>query len=121
MSRAYERMKRRLILLTVAISIIIGVSAGVRWRLAVEARDQPVTEADLQILQRAEALLKDPSTWNRHDDRVCDDDEALGKRSLFCALQKADTEVLARTRTEVSPSRGPSLRLKDGSTRDDAR
>ena len=87
-------MKRRLILLTVAVSIIVGVSAWVRGQLAVEARDQPVTEADLQILQRAEALLKNPSMWNRHDDRVCDDDEALGRRSLFCALQKADTEVL---------------------------
>ena len=87
-------MKRRLILLTVAVSIIVGVSAWVRGQLAVEARDQPVTEADLHILQRAEVLLKDPSMWNRHDDRVCDDDEALGKRSLFCALQKADTEVL---------------------------
>ena len=32
--------------------------------------------------------------WNRHDDRVCDDDEASGKRSLFCALQKADREIL---------------------------
>ena len=28
------------------------------------------------------------------DDRVCDDDEASGKRSLFCALQKADLEIL---------------------------
>ena len=34
------------------------------------------------------------SLWNRHDDRVCDDDEASGKRSLFCALQKADREIL---------------------------
>ena len=32
--------------------------------------------------------------WNRHDDRVCDDDEASGKRSLFCALQKAAREIL---------------------------
>src|SRR4029453_6443665 len=26
--------------------------------------------------------------------RVCDDDEASGKRSLFCALQKANREIL---------------------------
>jgi hypothetical protein len=32
--------------------------------------------------------------WNRNDDRVCNDDEATGKRSLFCALQKACIEVL---------------------------
>jgi hypothetical protein len=28
------------------------------------------------------------------NDRVCSDDEATGQRSLFCGLQKADTEVL---------------------------
>ena len=59
-----------------------------------ERRDQPVTNEDLHILQRASALLKDESVWNRKDDRVCDDDEATGKRSLFCALQKACIDVL---------------------------
>jgi hypothetical protein len=87
-------VKRRLIRLTVGLAILVGVSAWVRGQLAVEARDQPVTEADLRILKRADELLSDPASWNHHDDRVCDDDEALGKRSLFCALQKADAEVL---------------------------
>ena len=32
--------------------------------------------------------------WNRQDDRECADDEAAGKRSLFCALQKASLDVL---------------------------
>ena len=53
-----------------------------------------MTRARWLVLQRADALLKDPASWNRQDDRVCIDDEATGKRSLFCALQKADTEVL---------------------------
>jgi hypothetical protein len=59
-----------------------------------ERRDQPVTNDDLRILRRAAALLKDESVWNRQDDRECVDDEAAGKRSLFCALQKACIEVL---------------------------
>ena len=59
-----------------------------------ERRDQPVTQEDVQILARAEALLADESMWNRTDDRVCDDDEATGKRSLFCALQRACIDVL---------------------------
>ena len=59
-----------------------------------ERRDQPVTEADLRILLRADALLKDESVWNRNDDRECADDEATGRRSLFCALQKACIDVL---------------------------
>ena len=37
--------------------------------------------------------------------RVCDDDEASGKRSLFCALQKADREILGDTNIGTSPSR----------------
>jgi hypothetical protein len=59
-----------------------------------ERRDQPVTNDDLRILQKAAELLKDESVWNRKDDRECDDDEASGKRSLFCALQKACIAVL---------------------------
>ena len=59
-----------------------------------ERRDQPVANDDLRILSRADELLKDESVWNRQDDRECDDDEATGKRSLFCALQKACIDVL---------------------------
>ena len=59
-----------------------------------ESRDQPVTEDDLRILLRADDLLKDESVWNRKDDRECADDEATGKRSLFCALQRACVDVL---------------------------
>jgi hypothetical protein len=59
-----------------------------------ESRDQPVSNDDLRILLRAEELLKDESVWNRKDDRECDDDEKTGKRSLFCALQKACIDVL---------------------------
>lgn len=59
-----------------------------------ERRDRPVTADDLRILVKAEELLKDDSVWNRKDDRECQDDEATGKRSLFCALQKACVDVL---------------------------
>jgi hypothetical protein len=86
-------MKRRsiwtLALLTAA---VVGIWAS--QQMAIESRDQPATADDLRILRRADALLGDASVWNRHDDRVCDDDEASGKRSLFCALQKANREIL---------------------------
>jgi hypothetical protein len=59
-----------------------------------ERRDQPVTNDDLRILLRAGELLRDESVWNRKDDRECDDDESTGRRSLFCALQKACIDVL---------------------------
>jgi len=85
---------RWLVLVSAVVVGIMIIGAWIRQQLRVESREQPVTKADLRILQRADALLQDPASWNRHDDRVCSDDEAAGKRSLFCALQKADTEVL---------------------------
>ena len=59
-----------------------------------EERDQPVTADDVAILVRAEALLSSHAVWNRTDERECKDDETTGKRSLFCALQKACIDVL---------------------------
>lgn len=59
-----------------------------------EVRDLPVTVQDLQILVNTGKLLGDASDWNRNDDRECEDDEASGKRSLFCALQAASIQVL---------------------------
>jgi len=58
-----------------------------------EVRDLPVTAQDLQTLERAAALLGSESAWNRNDDRQCADDEAMDKRSLFCALQRASSDV----------------------------
>lgn len=62
--------------------------------LALEHRDRPVTADDLRIVTRTKALLQNDQVWNRNDDRECTDDESSGKRSLFCALQKATIEVL---------------------------
>lgn len=59
-----------------------------------EQRDQPVTADDVAILVRADALLGSAAVWNRADDRDCRDDEATGKRSLFCALEKACIDIL---------------------------
>ena len=63
---------------------------------AAEQRDQPVTKEDLLILEKAAGLLKTEAQWNRSDDRECADDEAAGRRSLFCALQKACIDVLGK-------------------------
>jgi len=59
-----------------------------------EQRDQKVSSEDLQILLKTSELLSSKSVWNNRDDRVCDDDEAKGVRSLFCALLSASIEVL---------------------------
>lgn len=61
-----------------------------------EVRDRPVTVDDVHLLVRTSELLAQESVWNRNDDRQCKDDEASGRRSLFCALQAASIEVLGR-------------------------
>jgi hypothetical protein len=59
-----------------------------------ERPNQPVTMADLQILERADALLKDDLSWNRHDDKQCDDDDSTRRWSLYCAIEAACREVV---------------------------
>ena len=73
--------------LIVTMLLGLGLACG-------EDREQPVSAEDVAILVRADALLSDAAVWNRADDRDCRDDEATGKRSLFCALEKACTDVL---------------------------
>ena len=61
-----------------------------------ERANQPVTVEDLRIIDIADALLKDESSWNRHDDQRCDDDNARRKWSLYCALEAACSDVVGR-------------------------
>ncbi len=58
------------------------------------AHDRIVDASDLAILDRSLALITTESQWNRADTRLCD---PLDTRfTLYCALQKASTEVLGR-------------------------
>ena len=61
-----------------------------------ERRDQPVTDEDLRILQRADKILASAAAWNRHDTRVCNPADRTW--SLLCALDKASLEVLGEYR-----------------------
>ena len=106
--RNERRVKRMLVLGLAAMAVAIATGRGrdaVGWAQTpplpatsadLERRDQPVTADDVRILAKAAELLKDESVWNRADDRECTDDEATGKRSLFCALQKACIDVLGK-------------------------
>jgi hypothetical protein len=51
----------------------------------------PVTKTDIQIVQRARAILSSPSKWNRADTRICT--KGATTFSLYCALEKATDEV----------------------------
>jgi hypothetical protein len=50
-----------------------------------------VTQADVQIVQRARGILSSQSRWNRADTRKCPVDAKTF--SLYCALEKATDEV----------------------------
>ena len=88
-------MQKALMTWNTAIKWIMLVSGALTLTMVyVAIAPEAVSAEDLRILARADALLKDESVWNRQDDRECQDDEAAGKRSLFCALQKACIDVL---------------------------
>jgi hypothetical protein len=54
----------------------------------------PVTKADVQIVQRARAILDSQTKWNRSDTRKCPANATTF--SLYCALEKATAEVTGR-------------------------
>lgn len=86
------RALRDAVLPAFALAFSIIVSACAAHTPAYETRGLPVTHDDLRILQRADALLPDAASWNRHDDRSCPAGQPT--LSLFCALQAASVEVL---------------------------
>jgi hypothetical protein len=89
---------RRALTLSILVSclLLLSLLVGGLQLLWLERRNHPVTVEDLRILEKAGALLKDESAWNRNDDRQCDDDKASGKWSLSCALDVACIEVLGQ-------------------------
>jgi len=58
-----------------------------------ERRQLVFDSIDLRIIQRADVILADTSKWHKNDDRVCEDDIANGRFSLFCALYKASVDI----------------------------
>ncbi len=99
----------RVVVGLVCLLLVILAGAGFRW-LWLEQRDRPVTSEDLRILTRADEILRDESVWNRQDDRECNDDNARGQWSLFCALEKACVEVLGQVRSSKGRTARSSVR-----------
>jgi hypothetical protein len=82
--------RRVCILITGALSaVLLVLLAGGLQILWHERPNQPATAADLQILEKADALLAAESFWNRKDDKICDDDDRSHKWSLYCAIEAA--------------------------------
>jgi hypothetical protein len=73
---------------TLSLVLLVFLEGGLEllWH---ERPNQPATAADVEILERADALLAGESFWNRKDDKVCGDDDRAKKWSLYCALEAA--------------------------------
>ena len=76
--------------------LILSLLVGGLQLLWHERRNQPVMVEDLRILERADALLKEESSWNHQDDKQCDDDNAHHRWSLYCALEAACADVVGQ-------------------------
>jgi hypothetical protein len=72
--------------MSVVLAVLLAGGLQILWH---ERPNQPATAADLQILERADALLVDESFWNRKDDKICDDDDRSRKWSLYCVIEAA--------------------------------
>lgn len=88
--RAASGGRRACILIVSAMCpVLLLLLAGGLQILWHERPNQPATAADLRILERADTLLADESSWNRKDDKQCDDDDRTHKWSLYCAIEAA--------------------------------
>ena len=65
----------------------------VRWNEPTDGLELPVSDIDLKILAKAREFLSGPSAWNKHDDRMCEDDAERKSWSVFCALFQASITV----------------------------
>jgi hypothetical protein len=73
-------------------SIINMSESGGRLSIRMDAdRQVRPTATDIAIIARTIELLPNENAWNKADNRQCPADQA--KLSLFCALQKATTEI----------------------------
>ena len=76
-----------------ACPVLLVLLAGGLEILWHERPNQGATKADLEILEKADALLADESTWNRTDDKICDEDDRSHRWSLYCVLEAACREA----------------------------
>jgi hypothetical protein len=58
-----------------------------------EERNVEVSQIDLDILLKADALLKDETVWRKDAVRLCSESSDL---NLYCALEKASIEVTGK-------------------------
>ena len=61
------------------------------------ANPRPVTRADIEVLQRAQAILDSPAKWNRHDDQNCEM-QTMPSASIALSRQRRKRRPATRAR-----------------------
>lgn len=74
---------------------LVSIAANAQNMQETDSGSRPLMfdSSDLKIIEQADSILSDSLNWSKQDDRVCDDDIAVGTYSLFCALYKASLDV----------------------------
>jgi len=130
MRRSIQNFNLRPVTLCPALLLAVTLMAQARQQPAKNQGEDdpdarpPVTQTDVQIVQRAGAILGSPSKWNRSDNRVCPKDARTF--SIYCALEKATIEVTGDFKhrgaamqearfviDDIAPNRGYNHRLMD--------
>jgi hypothetical protein len=93
------REKFRSLIVAVSLTVLLIRPMWVAGQQTTKSKDDadanpPVTQADVQIVQRAREILDSPSKWNRADTRSCL--PHANTFSLYCALEKATYEVTGK-------------------------
>jgi hypothetical protein len=87
----------RVLLFTVLVLALSGCykteNGLVFGKPAYEERNIEVSKIDLDILLKADALLKDETFWKKDAALVCSESSKL---NLYCALEKASVEVTGK-------------------------
>ena len=68
---------------------------GIQFNIDLDP-EVPFTKDDLETILIAKSLLERESNWHKEDDRICRDDLANQKYSVYCALRIASIEVEER-------------------------
>lgn len=72
-----------------------SVQDGVATLVFDSNNQAPPNEVDLVIVERAIGLMENPETWDRNDDRNCENDP-VHRISLYCALTLATEREMGR-------------------------
>ncbi len=75
----------------ILIVFLVGMSSSQLEAQGAQKRNQA-----MKVLEKSINYLSFDDTWNKQDDRECEDDFSKGSYSLYCALHKSQLEITGK-------------------------